>query len=114
MKQRNINRNLIGTWHIYEMEEYDEDCFNMEGQAYIKLDAKNSGNFKFATINGCIDGKMIHYLEGEQFEFNWEGAEEGQDISGSGWVKLKSKNIIKGEFRFFFGEDTTFLARKES
>lgn len=112
MAHKNIDKNLTGTWHIYEMEEYDEDDFNMETQAYIKLKTNNSGNFEFANINGCIDGKMVRYSEGNQFEFNWEGAEEGQDISGSGWIKLKSKNIIKGELRFFCGEDTKFLARR--
>jgi hypothetical protein len=35
---------FIGTWHIYEMSEWDEDYFNMETQAYIEIEPSNSGN----------------------------------------------------------------------
>jgi hypothetical protein len=27
---------LEGTWHIYEMEQWDEDYFNMEASSYIR------------------------------------------------------------------------------
>jgi len=27
------NHPFVGTWHIYEMSEWDEDYFNMETQA---------------------------------------------------------------------------------
>ena len=36
-----------GTWHIYEMEMWDEDYFNMEVQAYIDINKKGLGNFQF-------------------------------------------------------------------
>ena len=39
--------NFIGTWHIYEMEMWDEDYFNMEVQAYIKIVSNTKGNFQF-------------------------------------------------------------------
>ena len=32
-----------GTWHIYEMETWEEDYFNMEVQAYIKVDSRGMG-----------------------------------------------------------------------
>ncbi len=28
---------FVGTWHIYEMDMWDEDYFNMETQAYIEI-----------------------------------------------------------------------------
>jgi hypothetical protein len=31
---------FIGTWHIYEMSEWDEDYFNMETQAYIEIEPR--------------------------------------------------------------------------
>lgn len=31
---------LEGTWHITDMENWDEDYFNMEVQAYIKAVGK--------------------------------------------------------------------------
>lgn len=41
------NTEFVGTWHIYEMETWDEDYFNMEVQAYIEIDSRNLGHFQF-------------------------------------------------------------------
>jgi hypothetical protein len=45
---------FTGTWHIYEMELWDEDYFNMEVQAYIRIDPNNLGDFQFGLVSGCI------------------------------------------------------------
>ncbi|MGA1826569.1 MAG: hypothetical protein ACMUIP_18095 [bacterium] len=50
---------FIGTWHIYEMEQWDEDYFNMEVQAYIDISSNNRGNFQFGLVSGEIDGKIV-------------------------------------------------------
>ncbi len=34
-----------GEWHIYEMEQWDEDYFNMDVQAYIMIEPDNMGAF---------------------------------------------------------------------
>ena len=36
-----------GTWHICEMEMWDEDCFNMEVKAYVRIDSEGLGEFQF-------------------------------------------------------------------
>jgi hypothetical protein len=41
------------------MEEWDEDYFNMETQAYIEVTPQNGGEFQFGLVTGSIDG----YLE---------------------------------------------------
>ena len=38
--------NFSGTWHISEMEMWDEDYFNMELKAYITIDEKGQGEFQ--------------------------------------------------------------------
>lgn len=35
-EKRDKDMDFTGTWHIYEMEAWDEDYFNMEVQAYIR------------------------------------------------------------------------------
>ena len=40
-----------GTWHIYEMEMWDKDYFNMEVQAYIEINERNLGNFQFGLVS---------------------------------------------------------------
>jgi hypothetical protein len=103
---------FTGTWHIYEMEMWDEDYFNMDVQAYIDIKPNKLGNFQFGLVSGEIDGRIVDYAEDKRFEFTFEGFEEGDLVSGFGWVRIKEKDKLEGEFRFHLGDSSTFLARK--
>jgi hypothetical protein len=104
---------FIGTWHIYEMELWDEDYFNMDIQAYIMIEPDDMGYFQFGLVYGDIDGKIVEYADGKRFEFTWEGNDECDYVFGSGWLKIKENNILEGEFRFHHGDSSSFLARRE-
>ncbi len=101
-----------GTWHIYEMEMWDEDYFNMEVQAYISIGSNNQGNFQFGLVSGEIDGEVVNRRGKERFEFTWEGNDECDPASGSGWIRIKDKDLLEGEFKIHAGEKSTFLARR--
>lgn len=103
---------FTGTWHIYEMEMWDEDYFNMEVQAYIKIDSNNLGVFQFGLVSGDIDGKVVDHPDGKRFEFTWDGNDECDPACGSGWVRIKEKDLLEGEFRIHIGDNSTFLARR--
>jgi hypothetical protein len=49
MSLKNVTPNhpFVGTWHIYDMELWDEEYFNMETQAYIEIAPNNLGDFQF-------------------------------------------------------------------
>ena len=112
MTRHKKSMDFTGTWRIYEMEAWDEDYFNMEVQAYIKIDSDNLGDFQFGLVSGDIDGKVVDYADEKRFEFTWEGNDECDPASGSGWVRIKEKDLLEGEFRIHNGDDSTFLARK--
>ena len=101
-----------GTWHIYEMQMWDEDYFNMEVQAFIEIDAKGYGNFQFGLVSGEIDGEIVQGDSKERFEFTWEGNDECDSASGSGWLELKDKNTLQGKIKFHMGDSSTFLAKR--
>lgn len=101
-----------GRWHIFEMELWDEDYFNEEVQAYINIDANGIGEFQFGYVHGEIDGKVVEYPNGKRFEFSWLGNDENDPVNGCGWLKIKDSDTVEGEFRFHFGDDSTFLARR--
>ena len=103
---------FIGKWNIIEMEMWDEDYYNMEVQAYIKIETNNDGSFQFGLVSGIIDGKLVDHVGQERLQFTFEGNDECDPTNGSGWVMVKEKDIIEGEFRFKFGDNSTFLARK--
>ncbi|AKB61181.1 hypothetical protein MSMAP_1196 [Methanosarcina mazei SarPi] len=51
MQERKFkNMDFTGTWHIYEMELWDEDYFNMDVQAYITIEQDNMGHFQFGLV----------------------------------------------------------------
>jgi len=85
----------------------------MEVQAYIKITSPNQGEFQFGLVSGYMDGKVVDYPDGKRFEFTWEGNDECDPAHGSGWVRIKGKDMLEGEFRFHDGDDSTFMARRE-
>ena len=90
------NMYFTGKWYIYEMEMWDKDYFNMEVQAYIKIDSNNCGDFQFGLVSGKLIGEIVDYPDGKRFEFTWEGNDECDPASGSGWVRIKEKDLIEG------------------
>ncbi len=103
---------LTGVWHIYEMSMWDEEYFNMEVQAYIQIDEQGCGDFQFGLVVGDIDGIIIKEAAVEKLEFTWEGSDECDEASGSGWLKLKDEYILEGNVKFHHGDSSTFLARR--
>ena len=65
------------------MDTWDEDFFNMDGQAYIQIDEDGGGRFEFGAVQSEIDGKG----SGKRFEFSFQGVDEGDLVSGWGWVQ---------------------------
>ncbi len=104
--------NFSGTWHIYEMGNWDEDYFNMEVQAYIEIDKKGAGDFQFGLVTGQIDGEVVKDKSGEKLEFTWEGGDENDEASGSGWLRLQDKNRLEGKIKFHGGDSSSFLAKR--
>ena len=111
-KRPESNHSLIGMWHIYEMELWDEDYFNMETQASIEITSQNMGEFQFGLVTGYLDGYLEDHNGKERFTFTWEGNSEMDDASGSGWLQLSSKDQADGLIKFHGGDRSTFKARR--
>ena len=103
---------FIGTWHIYEMETWSEDYFNMEVQAYIDITEKNTGRFQFGLVSGYIDGEVVEYPEENRFEFTWDGNDECDPTNGSGWIRFKDVNTLEGKFKIHYGDSSKFWAKR--
>ena len=99
-----------GTWHILEMEMWDEDYFNMEVQAFILIEPNGIGNFQFGLVSGTLDGDVLKTGKEERFEFTWEGQDENDPILGSGWLKLSGKDKVRGSIKIDLGDRSSFIA----
>ncbi len=84
----------------------------MEVQAYIQIDEKGFGDFQFCLVVGDIDSNNIKDSSVEKLEFTWEGSDECDPASGSGWLKLKDKNMLEGNIKIHQGDSSTFLAKR--
>ncbi len=103
---------FVGIWHIYEMELWDEDYFNMEVQAYVEVRPDNLGNFQFGLVSGYLDGYLEDELPKERFVFTWEGQDEMDPMTGSGWMRLQGESEVKGLIKLHLGDRSGFKARR--
>jgi hypothetical protein len=113
-KQAQVENLFVGTWHIYEMEMWDEDYFNMETQAYIEIQPDHSGDFQFGLVAGSLDGDVERSGGQERLVFTWEGQDEMDPATGSGWMKLTREGEVEGLIKMHLGDRSTFKARKVS
>lgn len=105
-------RKFAGLWHINEMEMWSEDYFNMEVQAYIEIDERGNGEFQFGLVTGQLDGEVTNNKAGETLEFTWEGSDECDEASGSGWLRLQDANTLKGKIKLHGGDSSLFSAER--
>ena len=103
---------VVGVWHITEMEMWDEDYFNMERQAYIQIGQDGLGEFQFGLVSGQIDGEVIETEEGERFEFTWDGSDELDPVSGSGWLRSVGEKVGEGHIKIHMGDASLFKVKK--
>jgi hypothetical protein len=106
------NGKPTGTWVITKMEQWDEDYFNMERQAFITIFGGGTGDFEFGTVSGGICGEFRETSHGVVFDFTWEGNEECDEVSGDGWFRSVDGKNGEGEIRFHQGDKSLFWAKK--
>ena len=102
--------NFTGTWILTEMEMWDADYFNMEVQAYIRIGVDGLGDFQFGLVSGGIDGEAVKLGNAERFEFTWEGQDEMDPVSGSGWLMSIGPNRVEGRIKIHLGDSSAFKA----
>ncbi len=112
-EEQKADHEFIGTWHIYEMEQWDEEYFNMDVQAYIEVRSDNLGNFQFGFVTGYLDGYIEVGFDEQRFVFTWEGQDDMEPMTGSGWMKLQGKNEVVGLIKLHLGERSDFRARRD-
>ncbi|WP_199774292.1 hypothetical protein [Salinibacter altiplanensis] len=105
---------VAGTWHITDMEVWDEDYFNMETQAYIRVEEGGTGDFQFGLVTGSIDGHVEEVGTDPRFTFTWEGRGEMDPMSGGGWLRPIGDNQAEGMIKIHRGDRSQFQARRVS
>jgi hypothetical protein len=101
-----------GTWQIKEMEMWDDDYLNLEVEAYIRIRRDGGGDFQFGLVSGQIEGEDVKTGDGDRFEFTWDGNDECDEASGSGWLEMESKDRLEGKLKIHHGDSSTLAAER--
>lgn len=100
---------FIGTWRIVWMEVWGQDYVDMEVPGYFTFGEKDLGDFQF----GLVQGEMDWRLQDARLEFTWDGWDEGDQMSGRGWVEI-DKGELRGRIFIHLGDDSEFRAVRQS
>lgn len=102
------NNPYTGVWRITTMESWDQDYVDEEVPGHITIRENGTGHFQFGYVSGEIDGA----IENERFIFTWDGVDEMDSASGSGWLQLEGRNLAKGHIKFHQGDSSGLTAEK--
>ena len=112
ISRESMENAFVGTWHIDEMSQWGEDYFNMDVRAFIEIQPNSSGEFQFCLVSGNIDGYIENIRGKERLSFSWEGCDEMDEASGSGWLELDNPDQIQGTISFHYEDRSTFEAHR--
>lgn len=99
-------------WHITDMEMWDADYVNMERQAYIEIEPGDHGTFQFGLVFGELHGYLEGALPEQRFAFTWDGNDEMDPASGSGWMRLAAEDTAVGLIAIHRADRSRFSARR--
>jgi hypothetical protein len=103
---------FVGRWNIYEMELWAKDDIDLLGPAEIVIGARGNGTFRFIAVVGELAWRSGKRGRAEALVFTWEGTDDMDDASGSGWVRLTRAGEIVGSIAFHAGDESGFKARR--
>lgn len=94
-----------GRWRVVETPGYD-----MAGPGAHILFGQEGGEFAF----GCLTGSIHGACHGDVIEFDWDGSDEMEEVSGQGWAELQPDGSLGGEISLDNGDDIAFIALRET
>ena len=97
---------LAGKWRIVETAAWDKQHLDLCGPASLELDRQGRGAMAFGALEAAVDGGFTR----TGIDFEWNGADEGDQVSGNGWADLGEDGCLEGEIAYHNGDETTFIA----
>lgn len=98
---------VVGKWRIVESATWSRDHLDLCGPAYLRIDADGTGEMAFGALTASVDGGFTP----SGVDFDWNGADEGDQVSGTGWADLRDDGWLEGEIAYDNGDDSSFIAK---
>jgi len=103
----------MGTWHITEMDCWDTDYVNLLVPGYVSIDREGHGFMQFGAVEADLDCRIEDFGIQQRLEFTLQGFDEGDPISGRGWITVSGFEMTGGIF-IHEGNESGFKATKTS
>jgi hypothetical protein len=111
---RETKKNVfLGRWRIVETEVWDQDALDLVVPAHITFGRDGLGEMEFIAVGGSVDYRVVTRQGEPHVEFSWSGYDDSDSASGRGWARLDGTKL-SGEIFFHQGDDTTFVATKDT
>ena len=107
-----MKKKYIGKWWIKEMELWDKEYIDLVAQGHFMIKSNGTGSFQFGAVEAGVDCKVELAKGVERLEFSFEGADEGDPVSGRGWAQAEGTNMT-GRIYFHLGDDSAFTAERK-
>lgn len=106
-----IKEPYIGKWRIEDMELWDQDFIDLVVPGHLTITKDGMGSLGFGAVEAELDCKVELVTGAERLEFSFEGADEGDPVSGRGWVQIQGATM-NGRVYFHLGDDSGFTATR--
>jgi hypothetical protein len=97
---------IAGKWRIVETAAWDQQHLDLCGPAFIEINRRGQCEMAFGALDAAVDGGFTP----TGIDFEWNGADEGDQVSGNGWADLREDGCLEGEIAYQNGDETTFIA----
>jgi hypothetical protein len=98
---------ILGRWRTTEIEGWDADYIDRLGPGSIQFN-RDGGQIELGAVQISLD--CWYGQAGAQF--NFQGSDEGTEVSGDGDAELDDDGTLQGELRFHNGDNMPFTARR--
>jgi hypothetical protein len=79
---------ITGRWRITEMDNWDQEAIDLVQPGFIEFGEDGLGSLGFIVVTGDLDCRDADSDGQPGAEFSWQGSDEGDDASGTGWAAL--------------------------
>ena len=91
------------------MEQWDQDFVDLVSPGHITFTRNGRGELHFGAVEVSLDCRAA--ATGNRVNFSFEGFDEGDEVTGSGWAELTGKKLT-GRIAFHLGDESGFVAQK--
>ena len=100
---------FAGRWRIVEMEQWDQEFVDLLSPGHITFTRDGRGELHFGAVDVSLDSRVG--AAGNRVDFAFEGFDEGDEVSGTGWAELDGGKLT-GRTAFHSGDESGFVAQK--